>query len=152
MIENKRMDIFDAPVNSMLVHACNCKGVWGSGIAAIFREKFPNIHKEYQNYCQTKTNILGTSSVWFSDQYSIGCLFTSDNFGQSKDQESMILDSTKTALLDIFNLAKFFGILNIYSNKFNSGLFGVPWYKSEKILVEISQKFPEINWTVCDWP
>ncbi|KAK4904538.1 ADP-ribose 1''-phosphate phosphatase, partial [Elasticomyces elasticus] len=31
--------LFDSPDGSALIHACNCMGVWGSGIANDFRER-----------------------------------------------------------------------------------------------------------------
>ena len=143
------MDIFDAPANSMLVHACNCMGVWGSGIARLFKEKFPKTHEHYKNFCQSRSDLLGTATFWDEGKYAVGCLFTSYSFGEDKDDEAKILEATKTALVDLFELAKIFNRTEIYSN---SGLFGVPWHKTESILVEMSERYPEISWTVCDWP
>lgn len=53
-------DIFDAPVNALLVHACNCRGSWGKGIAAAFKREYPKAFKIYERHCkQPKKQILG---------------------------------------------------------------------------------------------
>ncbi|KAI1908881.1 ADP-ribose 1''-phosphate phosphatase [Ophidiomyces ophidiicola] len=45
-------DLFDAPDNAVLIHACNCQGSWGKGIAAIFRNKYPAAYRIYRAHCQ----------------------------------------------------------------------------------------------------
>jgi len=44
-------DIFSAPPNTILVHACNTQGSWGAGIALAFQKKFPAQFKVYEDYC-----------------------------------------------------------------------------------------------------
>ncbi|KAJ5488417.1 Appr-1-p processing [Penicillium expansum] len=44
-------DLFDAPNGAALIHACNCQGVWGAGIARAFRERYPAAYKIYRNHC-----------------------------------------------------------------------------------------------------
>lgn len=151
MIENKKMDLFDAPKEAMLVHACNCLGVWGSGIARLFRDKFPDAFNYYQATCWDKgKDLLGKSIVVGAEGRLIGCLFTSYAFGDNVDSVTDILEATKTAIIDMYENARILGVTEIYSNRFNSGLFGVPWYKTEAILTEISENYSEINWTVTE--
>lgn len=40
-------DIFDAPANTLIVHACNCQGSWGAGIAKAFKDRYPKAYMEY---------------------------------------------------------------------------------------------------------
>ena len=153
MIETIKMDLFDAPKEALIVHGTNCLGVWGSGIARLFRDKYPKAAEEYRSICERDgKTLLGTGLIVNDSDRMIGCLFTSYAFGEGVDSIPEILAASKTAIIDMYELAHMFGIEDIYSNKFNSGLFGVPWYKTEGILLEISQNYPEINWTVCDWP
>jgi len=153
VIEIKKMDLFDAPKEAMLVHACNCLGVWGSGIARVFRDRYPEAASQYRAICERDgKTLLGTGLVVHDSDRRIGCLFTSYAFGSDVDSVNEIISSTKTAVLDIFEMARMLGVSDVYSNKFNSGLFGVPWYKTEEVLLEISQNYPDISWTVCDWP
>ncbi|KAJ5188086.1 Appr-1-p processing [Penicillium cf. griseofulvum] len=44
-------DLFDAPNGAALIHACNCQGVWGAGIARAFYERYPAAYKIYRNHC-----------------------------------------------------------------------------------------------------
>ncbi|EEQ89638.2 ADP-ribose 1''-phosphate phosphatase [Blastomyces dermatitidis] len=45
-------DLFDAPEGTALIHACNCQGSWGKGIAKVFREKFPAAYQIFRAHCQ----------------------------------------------------------------------------------------------------
>lgn len=151
MIENKKMDLFDAPKGAMLVHACNCLGVWGSGIAKAFRERYPGAFSYYQATCWDKGRaLLGKSIVVGDSGRLIGCLFTSYSFGDKVDPPADILVATKTAITSIYEKARTLKVAEIYSNRFNSGLFGVPWPASEAILQEVSAEYPEINWIVTE--
>lgn len=149
MIENKKMDLFDAPKGAILAHACNCQGVWGGGIAKVFRNKYPLDYAYYNEACIQKGRyLLGKTLILNQSDRLIGCLFTSYSIGENVDSIPQILHNTRLAILDLYEQASLLKISDIYSNKFNSGLFKVPWYKSEDILLEISCIYPEINWTV----
>ncbi|KLJ09960.1 hypothetical protein EMPG_14626, partial [Blastomyces silverae] len=45
-------DLFDAPEGTALIHACNCQGSWGKGIAQVFREKYPAAYQIFRAHCQ----------------------------------------------------------------------------------------------------
>lgn len=146
------MNLFDAPATALKVHACNCKGVWGSGIAKEFKLRYPDSFLWYEKICkEERENLLGTAIILPNN---IGCLFTSVGFGETKSKESIILLSTFNAIVSLLKQAKVLAYREIHSNEFNSGLFKIPWHKSEKILKEISETcedYPEINWTICEW-
>ncbi|KAL2871815.1 uncharacterized protein BJX67DRAFT_88216 [Aspergillus lucknowensis] len=44
-------DLFDAPDGTALIHACNCQGSWGKGIAQAFRIKYPAAFTVYKSHC-----------------------------------------------------------------------------------------------------
>ena len=44
-------DIFNAPPNTLIIHACNCDGSWGAGIAAAFKSLYPKAYAQYANHC-----------------------------------------------------------------------------------------------------
>ncbi|EXJ83673.1 hypothetical protein A1O1_07297 [Capronia coronata CBS 617.96] len=57
-------DIFDAPDRAVIVHAVNCQGVWGYGIAAQLKKAFPAAYRVYRSYCQHGSapwDLVGTS-------------------------------------------------------------------------------------------
>ncbi|PGG99706.1 ADP-ribose 1''-phosphate phosphatase [Blastomyces parvus] len=45
-------DLFDAPEGTALIHACNCQGSWGKGIAKAFKEKYPAAYQIFRAHCQ----------------------------------------------------------------------------------------------------
>ena len=147
MIKYEKMNLFDAPKESVLVHACNSRGTWGAGIAREFKNKFPNAFYVYNKQCKIQNyRAAGTGVLIRDDDYYIGCLITSMDYGLNVSTESDILDYT-TKALDCLLIVK---ELKFYSNKFNSGLFRVPWEKTEIILNDFVNKH-NIDWTVCDY-
>lgn len=158
MIEYRKMNLFDAPPGSILMHACNSKGVWGSGIAKTFKEKFPDSYAMYEYFCvelnRTRGTACGKASIYVDrSSYRIGWIVTSHSYGEHKDPAKMILMYTALALQE------FLGIINpfrsgpervVYSPKFNSGLFGVPWEETELILQTVLKDHQDIRWVVCE--
>ncbi|EXJ87464.1 hypothetical protein A1O3_04424 [Capronia epimyces CBS 606.96] len=57
-------DILEAPDRAVIVHAVNCQGVWGYGIAAQLKKSFPEAYRVYRTHCQQNTkayDIIGTA-------------------------------------------------------------------------------------------
>ena len=95
-------DLFVAPDHSILVHACNTLGSWGSGIALTFREKYPAQFAQYQAHCKTHGQALvGTCLLILGDKHDIACLFTSRAYGKDKDKPAEILAATRKAMIDL---------------------------------------------------
>jgi ADP-ribose 1''-phosphate phosphatase len=146
----KKMDLFEAPKGSILVHACNAQGVWGSGIAVGFRERFPDAYEAYSKYCKD-FGFIGTAPLFQDRGYFIGCLITSSGYAGTLDEKDVILVNTTLALNQLCADEHWahFGKRQIYSNKFNSGLFKVPWRETERILKVLVDRY-DLTWTVCD--
>ncbi|OTA22794.1 hypothetical protein BTJ68_13956 [Hortaea werneckii EXF-2000] len=62
VIESKG-DIFAAPSNSLLIHACNCEGSWGAGIAKAFKTHYPSAYQIYHAHCTSHDpeDLIGTA-------------------------------------------------------------------------------------------
>ncbi|KAJ5207616.1 hypothetical protein N7449_001995 [Penicillium cf. viridicatum] len=169
-------DLFDAPNGAALIHACNCQGVWGAGIAREFRERYPAAYEIYRNHCfiyrghpviNTITDIsdedpqpslvvnrpLGTALMIPPQQsdfllhrrcYWIICLFTSEYYGSRVDSEDMIVNSTFAALQDLSGQLQVLSQQasetgnerpqRLYSSRFCTGLFNVPWERICKLI------------------
>lgn len=158
MLSYKKMSLFDATIGGILVHGCNAQGVWGSGIAVPFKQKFPRAWKQYNDYClmmledDKKFGAVGTSFITnYENGYNVGCLITSFSYGHDKDSPEKIALQTILALDNFYKEYVYEGHVNttIYSNKFNSGLFNVPWEKTEKALEYFVKRY-NLNWVVCD--
>jgi ADP-ribose 1''-phosphate phosphatase len=110
-------DLFsNAPTGAVLVHACNTQGVWGSGIAAVFKARFPKAYEIYHATCEEHGDSLLGQALLIDPQeddtkangggkgYAIVCLFTSRKFRKNKDSKDLILQSTKTAVVQLKEL------------------------------------------------
>lgn len=135
MIKTIKGSLFNAPKNSIIIHACNTKGVWGTGIAKQFAEKYPNAYQIYRETCQEKgSKLIGTCLLIQTDKHIIACLFTSIGYGEFKDTPEQILKNTKSAVEDL--IKQNISGLKLYSCKINSGRFAVPWDDTKRILEE----------------
>ena len=142
-------DIFSAAPRSMLLHACNCKGSWGAGIAAAFRTRYPRAYESYKSHCarNNPATLVGTAYLIApvddeNFQHFIGCLFTSVGFGKSKDTPSQILLNTELAMKDMLKQRKTLEdnqilLGDIQMCRINSGYFKVPWRDTKTTLEAI---------------
>lgn len=144
MILHIKKDLFTAPRGSIVLHATNCKGIWGNGIAKTFAIKYPKAYKEYELHCKNSgTNLAGKALLIPTANYTIGCLFTSKKYGMFKDSADTILNNTLDSLIDLIHqLYKnspntFNGIVDVHMPKINSGLFAVPWKDTEKVIKKV---------------
>lgn len=147
-------DLFNASRGQILVHACNSEGVWGSGIAKNFKEKYPDAFNLYSLHCEKEDTVgqSGLSPFYYKQGHYIGWLITSKSYGKNKDTIDIILINSTLAIDDfckklLVNFPLHDKII-VNSNKFNSGLFGVQWEKTKLILQHVLKKYPKINWNV----
>jgi ADP-ribose 1''-phosphate phosphatase len=164
MVTHQKMNLFDAPPESIIVHACNSQGVWGSGIAKPFKEKYPFSFAEYHDLCNIWNQERGTacgvgfmSSFHPDETHHVGWIVTSHDYGPVlRDKPELIKINTTLALQSLCKKIYLghpkdgYERIDVYSNKFNSGLFHVPWEDSELILSTVLRDFSRINWIVCD--
>jgi len=150
MIVYHKGSLWDAPKDSVFAHACNCKGVWGSGIAVEFKERFPGAFSVYETLCRQapRRPVLGTigakptrgdASYMVGDDGAVVCLFTSEGYGPDVDDVPTIVDSTRRAIAKAVR----YGV-DLTMPKINSGKFGVPWELTEAVLNE----FPDATFHV----
>lgn len=142
----KKMSLFDAPKGSVLVHACNAQGVWGNGIAKYMKQRFPHAFKHYTELCRD-CEIEGGFDIKYDNEYYVASIITSKDFGPNVSSPELILLNTTTSLYNLCLELNNDDI--IYSNKFNSGLFKVPWEDTEKIIKVFVDRY-NLNWIVCD--
>ncbi|TKA77111.1 hypothetical protein B0A49_01404 [Cryomyces minteri] len=145
VVEEKMGDIFDAPEYSVLIHACNCEGFWGAGIALAFKKRYPKAFAKYREHCNTsdKAILRGTAflippcEVKGPKQF-IGCVFTSGSIGRTKDSPTLILantgPATKKLLKQVAKLRKTREIAELRMCQINSGLFNVPWKLTHAVI------------------
>ena len=144
-------EIFDAPNNAVLIHACNCQGSWGAGIAKAFKEQYPKAYELYQRHCITSpagTALEGTAilipPVDDGRRHYIGCLFTSGQYGKKKAPPHTILENTGPATEQLMNELALYPEIKeaaeVRMCRINSGLFKVPWNMTRSVLKRINVK------------
>lgn len=125
------------------LHSCNCKGVWGSGVAKIIAEKFPKSYEEYKSQCSSKSPSELLGSIFMTSE-NIICLFTSDGYGSFVDNPDSIIGYTFKGFQNI--ASKFSGRnVSIAMPKINSGLFKTPWKDTSRAVNRILLKNPNIK-------
>jgi len=142
-IEYIEGDLF-SNTDAILLHACNCHGRWGRGVAATFAEKYPLEYKMHQQFKAKR----GDYQVIEGPTRTIICLFTSKGYGRDTDPAELIVMSTAQsldALSDYFEDKE--GIV-IASPKINAGLFQVPWPKTEALINQFLERHPTFVWKV----
>lgn len=62
-LNERKGDIFSAASNTLIIHACNCQGSWGGGIALAFKKHYPEAFKVYAKHCHDNEpkSLLGTA-------------------------------------------------------------------------------------------
>lgn len=63
MIEFTKGDMFGVPVD-VRVNTVNCVGVMGAGVALAFKNRYPEMFKDYQNACREGKMRPGNVHVW----------------------------------------------------------------------------------------
>lgn len=116
--------LFNAPVGSILGHSCNTLGLWGSGVALGFKERFPESYNEQRLLCNAGKIRCGDYSATTEDGFRIVNLFASINVGGKKSPTDQIHKNTFYALSKFFAENKA-SVLCL--PKINSGLFGCNW-------------------------
>ncbi|WNM70256.1 macro domain-containing protein [Myxococcus phage Mx1] len=135
-------NLFDVKPNpgTVLVHACNTQGVWGSGIALEFATRFPRAYRGYQDLCKYGRDVgrgslvpvlPGDHAIFEDGGYLIGCLFTSKGFGRDVDAPESIVAATARSVQGLLAEP---GVKSIFSPKINSGLFKVPWHYTAMVI------------------
>lgn len=64
IIEQQNKDIFSFPQNYILINTVNCVGVMGKGLALQFKNRFPQMFKDYQIACKKGDVQIGKCWYW----------------------------------------------------------------------------------------
>lgn len=178
-LRNTQHSLGSLPPNTILLHACNCAGKSGRGVAKAIARMYPKAEAVYARHCRRNSPealvghclLIQPQSGERKDVW-IACLFTSRGYGkrtarqQGRDRPEVILAQTRRALLDLRGqLDKYAASssdldvgergeleasgetplsararkpeMQIYSPRFNNGLFAVPWHETEGTVVEV---------------
>lgn len=153
MVTYKKGNLFSAVgQNTILVHACNCEGKWGAGIAKEFKNRYPEAYKDYKKYCRKYgETLLGMAiqhrGVASDPGQATASLFVSRGYGNQVDPPEKIIKATNSAVGCLLSTLP--ENVVIHSPKINSGLFNVSWEDTELIINRQLQKTKH-EWVVWE--
>lgn len=150
------------PRSQSFLDACNARGVWGSGVGFVFKQKYPDAFHKYSIHCHSPppgskisvkrhqaklvgtallippSNTTGQRQACETPHY-IACLFTSLDYGKQVSPADVILENTRNALRDLAKQVAEFKqsgeeVGNCHAVRINCGKFGVEWQQTKTVL------------------
>lgn len=138
MIIFKTGNLFDSDAK-ILAHGTNTSGKMNSGIAVEFRNRYPDMHKQYLKLCkeQTSERLVGTAAIYVNDEDYIANVFSQDLPGPHAKYEW-----TRKGLNQVMNFAIQNDIPSIATCRIGSGVGGLDWNKMQVMIFDNFEKYP----------
>ncbi len=133
-------DIFGIEGVSSYAHGCNCAGAMGKGIALQFREKFPEMYKEYKALCKSDSYKPGDV---FDYDYGKGHIYNLAT--QVSWRTKAKIEYIRESVSRMFELATVDGVREIAMPTIGAGLGGLVWSDVKEVIAEISSGYPLID-------
>ncbi|ATL48191.1 phosphatase [Chitinophaga caeni] len=127
-------DLFNTPNLKALAHGCNCKGAMGKGIAVEFKNRFPEMYKEYKSLCTIGDFVLGSVFIYRADPFIIFNLGTQQSW-RTKAELPAIRESLKKML----SAAEQYGIAEIGLPRIGAGLGGLNWGDVKEVIEDVCE-------------
>lgn len=131
MIEYIKGDLFSTDVE-VIVHGCNNKGVMGSGVAKIIRDKYPEAYKEYKS-----TSEIGYNK--YNRDLPLGCIIpkktnnkhiinaiTQDGYGRD-NYKYVSYDAVDDCMINLNSYCLEHNLSTVAMPKIGAGLGGGNW-------------------------
>ncbi len=148
MIEFRNDDLFQSECEA-LINPVNCVGVMGGGLAKIFKNKYPDMYKDYRQYCKEGKLRPGGLHIYVdvdeSPEYIIN-FPTKDNWLEDSKIEYVIdgLKSLKRIIKDL-------NIKSIGIPAIGSGLGNLNYEDVKPLLEQFAIDLPDVK-VVCYEP
>lgn len=127
-IEYVKGDLFATDIE-LILHGCNSKGVMGSGVAKIVKERFPGAYEAYTLWCSKGFRLGQFLAVPERGKVIINAV-TQQNYGKVQEQlgPNPVRHVSYDAVADIFNsLNKIYPNSTIAMPKVGATLGGGDW-------------------------
>lgn len=144
--------LFEAPPGAVLVHACNGQGVWGAGIAAQMKVRFPAAFEKYRLRCVSTpwARLRGVAQVSYCSPFWVASLLVSEQYGARRDSPERVVEATWAALRGLL-APESWGVSarprEFHSPRISAGLFGVPWESTAAVIGGLAPLYG-VSWTV----
>lgn len=129
MIEFVHGDMFAAPVD-IRVNTVNCVGVMGAGVALAFKQRYPEMFKEYKKHCKDGLIRPGKLHIWkaLSGDWII-------NFPTKRDwREQSRYEDISDGLDDLRDYLRSLGPVSVALPALGCGHGGLEWDRVSKMI------------------
>lgn len=132
-------DIFNIEGVLNYAHGCNCAGAMGKGIAVLFKERYPEMYKEYKRRCKTGEFTPGDIYVY---NYGAGYVF---NLGtQVSWTTGATLPAIERSIGKMLAYASAHGILKIALPRIGAGLGRLDWDEVKAVIEKAAEAYPVV--------
>lgn len=136
MIVIKNGDILNATEN-LICHQVNIQGVMGGGLALQIAKSYPNVEKEYKEFCNKyKDLLIGKYQVVKigKRKYIVNCFSQQANFDTDYEAIKIIFEGLlQSCKLNDFTIA--------VPYKYGCGIAHGDWEEVQKIFEDLSNKY-----------
>lgn len=138
-------DIFAIEGVACYAHGCNCAGAMGKGIAVQFRDKFPEMYKQYKLLCKNGEYLPGDV---FDYNYGEGHVY---NLGtQLTWRTKAKIEFIRASVSKMCELAIMDGVTKIAMPAIGAGLGGLIWNDVKEEIELISHRYPDVDLYVVE--
>lgn len=132
-------DLFDFAGRAALGHGVNATGVMGSGIAPLFKRRWPAMFARYQHECRTGVLTLGGLMPWRDETTGqvIYNLATQHAPGPNAD-----LTAVRSALNLTLAHAERVGVAALALPRIGAGIGGLAWDDVRTVIEELATDSP----------
>jgi O-acetyl-ADP-ribose deacetylase (regulator of RNase III) len=133
--------------NTVLAHGVNTHGVMGSGIAPLFRNRYPAMYEEYRERCLSGELQPGQTFVWTDWKTGVTVLNIASQQKPGRDARLEWIESGMLDAIDQLEQLNFDKIV-ISMPRIGCGIGGLDWDDVEPLLESINEKKPEVIFEV----
>lgn len=138
-------DLFRLEHATSYAHGCNCKGAMGKGIALQFRERFPEMYKEYKALCKEGKFRPGDLFV-----YPYGHGFVYNLATQKTWHDKATLQAIEKSLMQMLEHAMRNDVKSIALPRIGAGLGGLNWEDVKSVIQKVSSIYPMVTLLVVE--
>lgn len=136
----KAGDMF-ASTTAALAHGVNVDGLMGAGVAAIFRRKFPAMHREYVRAC--RRGDLTPGSVW--PWKAPSGLWVYNLASQDRPGPHARLEWVEESVKAMLEHAQEHGVGSVAMPRIGCGIGGLHWADVEGVLGSCVEAIPGVE-------
>lgn len=126
-------------------HGCNCVGAMGKGIAVCFKERYPDMYREYRRRCKAKEFTPGSVYLYEKEGIYVFNLATERHWCLGAE-----LPFIEQALTQMIVLAKQHCITRIALPRIGAGLGMLDWDKVKEVIDHVAGEECEVELLVVE--